>query len=62
MVPSLISMLLAEFVLQINMMYSGQFGKEEMLAGIGMANLIINIVPYSLTNGFSGSVLETFVS
>ena len=55
------SMVIAELILHINVMFVGRLNDDEKLAGIGLANSIICSVPLALTYGLSG-VLETLVS
>ena len=59
--PSVMSMVIAELILHINVMFVGRLNDKEKLAGIGLANSIICSVPLALTYGLSG-VLETLVS
>ena len=61
MLPSLINLLLAEMVTQINIIYVGKLNDENKLAGIGLATALIYCLPVSLTFGIA-SVLETMVS
>ena len=61
MIPSLINLLLAEMVSQINIVFVGKLNNESALAGIGLATALIYCLPVSLTFGMA-SVLETMVS
>ena len=61
MIPSLINLLLAEMVSQINVVFVGKLNNESALAGIGLATALIYCLPVSLTFGMA-SVLETMVS
>jgi multidrug resistance protein, MATE family len=55
------NLVLAELILQINTIFVGRLNDEGMMAGIGLANSLIQTIPLSLTYGISG-VLETLVS
>ena len=61
MVPSLVNLVLAELVSQINIIFVGRLDNQEALAGIGLATALIYCLPVSLTFGIA-SVLETMVS
>ena len=61
MLPSLINLLLAEVVSQINVVFGGKLNNQSALAGIGLATALIYCLPVSLTFGMA-SVLETMVS
>lgn len=59
--PSMVNLFLQEGLLQINIIYAGKLNNDQMLAGMGLANTLINCTTISITYGLSG-VLETFVS
>lgn len=45
----------------INLIFVGHYGNQAMIAGLGMANMINNILGMSLCLGMNGAV-ETLVS
>ena len=47
--------------MQVNIIYASRFNNEKILAGMGLANTLINCTTITLTYGLSG-VLETYVS
>lgn len=49
------------FVQLINTYYIGHLDRPEIMAGIGMGNMLINILCFAITQGLN-SALETFVS
>lgn len=55
------NLVLAELILQIDTVVVGRLGNEDMMAGLGIANSLIQMIPLCLTYGISG-VLETLVS
>ena len=59
--PAIISMVLALVVEVINSIFVGHLGKEEVLAGVGMANMYINVTCLSLLFGMN-MVLSTIGS
>jgi Na+-driven multidrug efflux pump len=61
MMPCMVNMLLQEGLLQVNIIYASKLNDVNMLAGMGLANTLINCTTISITYGLSG-VLETFVS
>jgi multidrug resistance protein, MATE family len=59
--PAIISMVLALVVEVINSIFVGHLGKEEILAGVGMANMYMNVTCLSLLFGMN-MVLNTLGS
>jgi Na+-driven multidrug efflux pump len=49
------------FVEQINIFFVGHFNDPQMLAGVGMGNMVINMIWLALFMGLNGA-LETLVS
>ena len=61
-IPCLVSCVISEMQLQLNLMFIGRYSEDTfMLAGVGMANMIINVGCMSIVYGMT-SVLETLVS
>jgi Na+-driven multidrug efflux pump len=59
--PAIISMAVGLVVEVINSIFVGHLGKEEVLAGVGMANMYINVTCLSLLFGMN-MVLSTIGS
>ena len=59
--PSIISMVLALLVEVINSIFVGHLGNEAILAGVGMANMYMNVTCLSLLFGMN-MVLNTLAS
>ncbi len=59
--PAIISMVLALVIEVINSIFVGHLGKEEILAGVGMANMYMNVTCLSLLFGMN-MVLNTLGS
>eukprot|EP00347_Sterkiella_histriomuscorum_P002719 403367069 len=60
-IPPIISMFFQFFVQLINTYYIGHLDDQVIMAGIGMGNMLINILCFAITQGLN-SALETFVS
>lgn len=61
-IPCLVSCIISEMQLQLNLIFIGNYSEDTfMLAGVGMANMIINVGCMSIVYGMT-SVLETLVS
>ncbi|CDW80600.1 na+-driven multidrug efflux pump [Stylonychia lemnae] len=60
-VPPVISMFFQFFVQLINTYYIGHLNDQVIMAGIGMGNMLINILCFAVTQGLN-SALETFIS
>ena len=60
-IPSVISTFLTLFIEFINSGFVGRFGNEEMLAGVGMANMHMSVTCLSLLRGMN-MTLNTLVS
>lgn len=60
-VPSIISMFSALFVEVINTSFVGHLGTEEMVAGVGLGNMYINVLCISMAIGLN-TTLNTLVS
>lgn len=60
-VPCVLSLFFAFFVEVINQIYIGHIGTKEMIAGVGLGNMYLNITTLSLLMGMNGA-LSTFVS
>ena len=61
MVPSMMTLLIAEMQWQINIIYVGRLNDENKLSAIGLCNQLFLSVPLAVTYGTT-SVLETLVS
>ena len=60
-VPAIISMMSALFIEVVNTAFVGHIGNEAMMAGVGMANMFVNILCLSVMMGIN-AVLNTLVS
>ena len=60
-VPSIVSMCSALFIETINSAYVGHLGSEDIMAGVGMANMYMNITCLSVLFGIN-MTLDTVVS
>jgi multidrug resistance protein, MATE family len=61
-IPCLVSCVISEMQLELNLIFIGNYSEDTfMLAGVGMANMIINVGCMSIVYGMT-SVLETLVS
>jgi Na+-driven multidrug efflux pump len=59
-VPSMIAIFLGLLMEVVNTIFVGHLGNPIKLAGIGIGNLAINMIAFSVINGFNGAI-ETFV-
>ena len=59
--PQIFSMVLSLFIEVLNSAFVGHIGKEEVMAGVGMANMFINVACLSLLFGMN-MVLNTLAS
>ena len=59
--PAIVSWSSALFVEVINTAFVGHLGSQAMMAGVGMANMLMNIVALSVVFGTNGT-LNTVVS
>jgi Na+-driven multidrug efflux pump len=60
-IPSVITMFLTLFIEFINSGFVGRFGNEDILAGVGMANMHMSVTCLSLLRGMN-MTLNTLVS
>ena len=60
-VPSVIGMLLYLFVQLSNTYFIGNLNEPVLLAGVGMGNMLLNVLCFAVVQGLNGA-LETFVS
>ena len=60
-VPLVIGMLLYLLVQLTNTYYVGNLNQPILLAGVGMGNMLINVLVFAVTQGLNGA-LETLVS
>jgi Na+-driven multidrug efflux pump len=60
-VPAIFSMILGLIIEVINSAFVGHIGKEEVMAGVGMANMFMNVACLSLLFGMN-MVLNTLAS
>lgn len=59
--PSLANLVVDELVDQFNISYAGHLDNRQMLCGIGLAQSMVLMLPWSITTGAS-CTLETYVS
>jgi len=59
--PIVISMLVYLFVQLVNTFFVGKMNDPALLAGVGMGNMLINVLAFAVMQGLNGA-LETFVS
>ena len=59
--PIVLGLLLFMLVTNINTYFIGSVNDAKLLAGVGMGNMLINVLAFSVTQGLNGSI-ETFVS
>ena len=60
-IPNIISMLAGFLVQVINISFAGHLGSETAMAGVGMANMYLNVLCISIIIGIN-STLNTLVS
>ena len=60
-IPLVVGMLLFLFIQLINTWFIGNLNEPKVMAGVGMGNMLINVLFFALTEGLNGA-LETFVS
>jgi Na+-driven multidrug efflux pump len=60
-IPAMVSMFLAIFMEVLNNAFVGHLGREDILAGVGMANMHMNIFLLSLIWGMN-STLNTLLT
>lgn len=60
-VPAIVSMLSALFIEVVNTAFVGHIGDEAMMAGVGMANMYVNITGLSVMFGTTNT-LNTLIS
>ena len=59
--PLIMSFLMMNIQEQINVIFIGSLEDPAKLSGIGVGNMVINMIPYSLMIGLN-TALETLVS
>lgn len=59
--PIIFSMLVYLFVQLVNTFFVGKMNDPALLAGVGMGNMLINVLAFAVMQGLNGA-LETFVS
>ena len=59
--PAIISMVSALFVEVVNTAFVGHLGSQAMMAGVGMANMFLNVIDLSVIFGINNT-LNTLVS
>jgi len=60
-IPLVVGMLLFLLVQMTNTYYIGNLNEPKLLAGVGMGNMLINVLCFAVTQGLNGA-LETLVS
>lgn len=60
-IPQIISQVTMLLTMVMNTAFVGHIGDESEVAGVGVANMLINIICFSLMLGIS-SALNTFIS
>ena len=58
--PTILTMIFFQMVQLINIFYVGRLGSE-LLAGVGLGNMLLNVCIFAISNGMNGTI-ETFVS
>jgi len=59
--PIVFSMLVYLFVQLVNTFFVGKMDEPALLAGVGMGNMLINVLAFAVMQGLNGAI-ETFVS
>lgn len=59
--PIVFSMLVYLFVQLVNTFFVGKMNEPALLAGVGMGNMLINVLAFAVMQGLNGAI-ETFVS
>ena len=60
-VGPIISMFFYMFVQLINTYYIGHLDEPALIAGVGMGNMLINVLAFAIMQGLNGA-LETLIS
>ena len=60
-IPSILCFLMMTIQEQINVVFIGSLSDPAKLAGIGLGNMVLNLMPYAILVGVN-TALETFVS
>jgi len=60
-IPAIVGMLLYLFVQLSSTYYVGNLNDPVLLAGVGMGNMLINVLSFAVVQGLNGA-LESFVS
>ena len=58
--PNILTMVFFQMVQLLNIFYVGQMSTE-LLAGVGLGNMLLNVLVFAVTMGLNGTI-ETFVS
>mgnify|MGYP000356618347 CR=1 FL=1 len=58
--PTILTMIFFQMVQLLNILYVGQMSSD-LLAGVGLGNMLLNVLVFAVTMGLNGTV-ETFVS
>ena len=59
--PIILGLTTQLLIILINTFFVGQLSDPNLLAGVGLGNMLINLICFSITQGLNGA-LETFVS
>ena len=60
-VPLTLGLLLFILVTNVNTFFVGRTNDATLLAGVGMGNMLINVLAFAISQGLNGSI-ETLVS
>lgn len=60
-VGPIVSMIFFFLVQIINTYYIGHVNESELIAGVGMGNMLINVLAFAIMQGLNGA-LETLIS
>jgi len=58
--PTILTMIFFQMVQMVNIFYVGQVSSD-LLAGVGLGNMILNVMVFAVTMGLNGTI-ETFVA
>ena len=58
--PNILTMIFFQMVQLLNIFYVGQMSTE-LLAGVGLGNMLLNVLVFAVTMGLNGTI-ETFIA
>ena len=59
-VPTILSMIFFQMVQILNVYFIGHLGEPDLLAGVGLGNMLLNVCVFAFSQGMNGTI-ETFV-